>query len=98
MASILHDWPESDAKLILRNLAKAMKPGYSTLYLNELVLPDRHCPPQTSAIDICMLVELGARERTVSDWTELLASEGLKVVDVFSQPTAERSVIQAELA
>ena len=38
--SILQDWPDDKCKLILMHLASAMKPGYSKILLNELILHD----------------------------------------------------------
>lgn len=38
--SILQDWLDDKCKLILAHLASAMKPGYSKILLNELILPD----------------------------------------------------------
>jgi hypothetical protein len=97
MGSILHDWPDEDAKRILKNTAAAMKLNYSTLLLSKLVLPDRDCVHQVSAIDICMMVELAARERTANDWRQLLAKVGLKIIGVHSSLKATRSVIEATL-
>ncbi|KAB8345959.1 hypothetical protein FH972_023011 [Carpinus fangiana] len=98
MGSILHDWPDADARKILANVAAAMKKDYSILLLSENVLPEYQCSLRMSAIDICMLTELGAAERTDVQWTELLAEAGLKVTTIDSTPGFGRSLIQAELS
>lgn len=78
-------------------MVAGIKPNYSTLLLSEIVLPDRDCVLQVSAIDIYMMVELAARERTENDWRQLLSRVGLQVIGVHSSLKATRSVIEVML-
>lgn len=98
MGNVLHDWPDSDAKKILEALKPAMRKGYSTLLLSENVLPEVDCNPHLSAIDICMMTELAALERSDKQWNAVLTSAGFKLVKVFTIPSSTKSVLQAELA
>lgn len=65
-----------------------MKPGYSKLILNEIVLPDKRAPLQMALWDMQMMVVLGGRERTERAWRQLLESVGLEVVGIWQPPGA----------
>ena len=97
MGSVLHDWPDEDAKRILKNVATAMEPGYSTLLLSENVLPDAGCHPHLSAIDLTMATILAGKERSEEDWRALLGTEGLRIVKVHTIPSCLKSVLECEL-
>ncbi|KAL6232854.1 hypothetical protein BDW75DRAFT_216760 [Aspergillus navahoensis] len=83
---ILHDWSDSQARKILSNIATAMKPGYSTLILNETIIPDEGCDFPTACISAMMMLQVGARERTEGQWRELLATVGLTDVRFYQSP------------
>ncbi|MFC3996549.1 methyltransferase [Nocardiopsis sediminis] len=90
---VLHDWPDDQATRILRNCRHAMGDG-ARLLLIESVLPpgDTYHPAKT--MDLSMLVISGGRERTVDEFTGLLAAAGLRLVGVI--PTASPySLIEA---
>ena len=98
MGSVLHDWPDQDAKRILSNVAAAMKKGYSTLLLSESVLPEAGCHPGLSAIDLTMATLLASKERSEHDWGVLVGSVGLRIVKVYTIPSSLKSVVECELA
>lgn len=85
---ILHDWDDASCRQILANTAAAMKPGYSKLILNEIVLPDKGAPLQMALWDMQMMVMVGGRERTEREWRQLLGSLGLDIVDIWQPPAA----------
>ncbi len=72
MHFILHDFPNSVARLIIYNIAMSMTPNHSRLLLNEIILPARGVPLQMALWDIQMMILLGGRERTESEWVELV--------------------------
>lgn len=74
MHFILHDFPDVTARQILYNTGRAMTPKSSLLLLNEIVLPTRDVPLQMALLDVHMMTVLGGRERTESDWRELVHS------------------------
>lgn len=93
MRAIIHDWEESKALQILRNIHEAMKPD-STLLLVELVLPDDDSPHPGKLIDLEMLANIGGRERTAAGYRELLAEAGFEMTRVV--PTASpASIVEA---
>ena len=63
-----------------------MKPGYSKLILNEIVLPDKGAPLQMALWDMQMMVMVGGRERTEREWRQLLGCVGLEVVGIWQPP------------
>ena len=83
---VLHDWPDEECRTLLRETAKAMKPGFSRILLNETILPDKDCSPLLAAADITMMSLLAGMERTERQWVELVESAGLRVVKVWKSP------------
>ncbi|KAL4998612.1 S-adenosyl-L-methionine-dependent methyltransferase [Aspergillus recurvatus] len=83
---ILHDWSDSEARKILSNIAAAMEPGYSTLIINETIIPDKDCDFSAACISVMMMLQVGARERTEGQWRELLATVGLTDVRCYQSP------------
>ncbi len=94
---ILHNWPDHLARTILRNTAAAMKPSYSKIILNELILPAKDCPQSTSWADMHMMAGLAALERNEKQWLELLKGTGLKVVKFWFPMESIDGVIELML-
>ncbi|KAH7015700.1 S-adenosyl-L-methionine-dependent methyltransferase [Ilyonectria destructans] len=95
MRLILHDWPDAKCAVILSHLREAMVPGYSKLLINEAVLSDTGAPWQQTSLDWTMMGMLVSRERTESQWRELLAKAGLKISGIWRKDS--ESVIEAIL-
>lgn len=80
MKSVLHDWGDEQAALILDRCRMAMKPG-SRLVLVERPLPERvGTTPEDRALarsDLNMLVGLAGRERTLAQYRALIERAGL---------------------
>ncbi|NNH74284.1 hydroxyneurosporene methyltransferase [Nocardia uniformis] len=72
---IVHDWTDAEAERLLRTVHAAMDPS-STLLIIEMVLPEHHRPHASKFIDLEMLVNAGGRERSESDYRNLLARSG----------------------
>lgn len=83
MKMILHDWPDDRAEQILNNCRAAMARG-SRLLLIERVLPA--APPyelEPFMLDLVMLLELGALERTEKQWRALLDRCGFRLARII---------------
>lgn len=93
LSTVLHDWSDASAADILRRVAETARPG-SRLVLVETVLPDGDAPASAKLLDLIMMGLLGGRERTVAEWTRLLADCGFALDRVVDGP-AEMSVIEA---
>jgi hypothetical protein len=93
LAQILHDWDDGQCAKILRNCRQAMLPGAKLLII-EQVIPPRNEPSLGKWLDLHMLVLLGGRERTESEYAALLKAGGLELDHVI--PTAAgASIIEA---
>lgn len=98
MHSVLHDWPDAVCGSILGRVARAMRPGYSRLLINENVLPRTRAPWEMTALDMMMLTLFSSQERAEDDWRALLAANGLRVVGIWRGQKAWESLIECELA
>lgn len=99
--SVQHNWSDEDCVKMLRHLRDAMKPGYSKILLNEIIIPTSGCDPVFSGLDLLMLGIYGSsvRERSQAEWEELLRMAGLKISGIWHEPEEFReAVIEAELA
>jgi SAM-dependent methyltransferase len=96
LSRVLHDWTDDDARRVLATCHTAMGPG-SRLLVVEAILPDRAADqPAVIRMDLYMLVLLGARERTESQFRRLLGDAGLEVRRVVpTRSPAGLSVIEA---
>jgi hypothetical protein len=92
---VCHGLYDADCKTMLGNLRDAMKPGYSSLLINEVVLPDTGCSYWAAAFDVSMMVVVNARERTKRNWEVLLESVGgLRVEKIWPLAVTGESVIE----
>ncbi|KAF4956712.1 hypothetical protein FSARC_11480 [Fusarium sarcochroum] len=96
--SILHDWGAQDGVKILKGLIPAMKPGYSKILLNEIVLSEESPSVPATSMDMMMLGHFGeSRERTDMDFRAIAAEAGLEVVEIFTNAASPESVIELAL-
>ena len=95
--SCLHDWPDFKAREILTSLKPGLTKGYSKLLINENVITDRGAHWLSTALDMVMMANLSASERTEQQWRALLESAGFKVVKIWTYEPGTESLIEAEL-
>lgn len=95
--SVLHDWSDDDCVKILEALKPALKEGYSTVLINELVVPSQKAEWPVTSMDHLMMVLGGMRERTEAEWRALLKRAGFKVLKIYSVDMGSESLIEAEL-
>jgi hypothetical protein len=80
LSNILHDWDDDRCRVILRRIREAAAPGARLLVL-ETLLPDERdgVRPESAPLhllDLAMLLNFGARERTFAEYAALLESTG----------------------
>lgn len=78
---ILHDWSDTEAIAILKNIIAAMDPAVSRLLIMDTVLPKPGSVPISveriaRARDLTMLQAFNSKERHLEDWEELISSAG----------------------
>jgi ubiquinone/menaquinone biosynthesis C-methylase UbiE len=94
LASVLHDWDDTNAARILEALARAASSD-TRLRIFEMLLPTDATPHRAKMSDVLMLLMFdGARERTVAQYRELLERTGWQLEEVVASP-GPMSVIQA---
>jgi hypothetical protein len=85
LGHILHDWSDDVCHTILSHCAAALPSG-GTLLISESVLRDDFSSSNITHVkDLLMLVanESGARERSESEYRDLLSSAGFEVVNLM---------------
>lgn len=93
MSVVLHDWDDHKSTQILTNIAKAAPSG-ARLVLLEMVVPEDASPHPSKSMDLVMLTMLGGRERTASEWRDLLGAGGFTLDRVIETPSPF-SIIEA---
>jgi SAM-dependent methyltransferase len=78
---IVHDWDDERSVTILRNCHRAMRDG-GRLLLVETVVPEGAGDAFPKWFDLHMLILTGGRERTATEFRELLARAGFELTRV----------------
>jgi hypothetical protein len=80
--SVLHDWDDEQSVRILANIQRAM-PEHGRVLITEIVLEaGRPIGHPHRLIDVEMMVNLGGKERTVQEFSELLRRANLRMEQV----------------
>ncbi|ETS84275.1 hypothetical protein PFICI_02300 [Pestalotiopsis fici W106-1] len=77
-----------------------MEPGYSKILINDCIVEDEGAAWQHVALDMFMMAQLAARERTEREWHALIESCGLKIVGIYNKGQGNEGLIEvvSELA
>jgi len=92
LSNIIHDWSDTDAVAILAAV-RAAASSTSRLLLFEFVVPDDAGQFEASDVDLFMLALVGGRERTLSQYQELLAAGGWQLQRTV--PTQSQDILEA---
>lgn len=68
-----------------------MTPGYSKLLINENVVPNTGAHWQATSLDLIMMVDLAAKERTEQQWHKLLSRLGSELLKSGRRWTVSRA-------
>ncbi|KAI1778547.1 putative O-methyltransferase [Hypoxylon cercidicola] len=96
MHTVLHDWSDETSVKILKQIAAVMKPGYSKVLINDIVIPSVGASCYQAAMD-CLVLQASANERTEAVWSKVIEDAGLKLVKYYPDGRGYESVIEAEL-
>jgi hypothetical protein len=84
ISSVLHDWDDEAALIILRNIAAAMATDALLLIVEWMLTDDTEPDPVGKTLDLQMLISTdGGRERTRDEFERLLGRAGLRLVRVL---------------
>lgn len=93
LKSVLCDWPDQEAVEILRRCAEAARPGGRVVLPNG-VTPDEAGSPSP---ELLMMILVGGKERTLTEFRALAARAGLDVSAAARQPSG-RFVVECRPA
>jgi SAM-dependent methyltransferase len=85
LKSVLSDWPDPEAATILRRCADAARPAGRVVAVNG-VSPDEDGSPSP---DLLMMVLVGGKQRTLSEFRELARGAGLEVRAAERKPSGK---------
>ena len=100
LKSVIHDWTDERATVLLASCRRAMSPE-DTLLIVEPVLSAQPSQSELFSLsysDINMMVCTGGRERTEQEFRSLLAAAGFELRRVVPCPATGYSVLEAGLA
>jgi hypothetical protein len=86
LKNIVHDWDDENAQRILSNCRKALSDNGRVLICEMMVTAGPEAIPAL-VLDMEMLVAAGGRERTRTEFSELLSSAGLRLERVLPTRT-----------
>jgi hypothetical protein len=86
LKSIIHDWDDEQALIILKNCRQAMD-NQGRLLLVEIVIPTGNQPSLGKFLDLEMLIMAGGRERTEHEYRALLAAAGFTLSRIVPTPS-----------
>lgn len=75
-----------------------MDPVYSTLVIDDYVLPDTDAELRAAEMDILMWLHTSGLERTVSQWKRLFNTVSLELVGIWHSDRGNESVLEARVA
>jgi len=83
MKNVLGDWPDGEARALLRRCAEAARPG------GRVVLIGGVTPEETASPELLMLVLVGGKSRTLPEFRALAGDAGLEVQATGRQPSGK---------
>lgn len=93
LSAVIHNWDDDRSLTIFKNCHQAMAENGKLLIL-EMVIPSGNEPHIGKFLDMQMLLTIGGRERTESEYRELLSKAGFKLTKI-TQTLSQFSVIEA---
>jgi demethylsterigmatocystin 6-O-methyltransferase len=83
LRQVLHDWPDAKCQEILKNIIPAMGKE-SVILIDDIVLPGANVHWEATQLGLTMAACLAGRERTRSQWEEILGGVGLVIEGVWT--------------
>lgn len=96
--SVLHDWGDEDWIKILEELKPVVKPAYSRVLINEIIVPSQTLTWPITSMDQVVFVLGATRERAEAHWRSIMDMAGFKIVRIYNYELGSESLIEAELA
>jgi hypothetical protein len=97
LRDVLYNWSDVKSAQILSRIVEAMDPEYSTLLIDDYVLPDTVTKLRATEMDILMWLHTAGLERTLSQWKSLFGTVGLDLVKIWHSARGNESVLEARV-
>ncbi|CAI7666386.1 unnamed protein product [Penicillium manginii] len=91
--SIMHDWDDEKALIILKNTISALGPD-SSILIDDMVLPNSGVHWHATQVDMTMMSSLASLERTTEQWHTLMEKAGLKIVGIHTYSARYNSILE----
>lgn len=78
LMEVIHDWADAEAVRIISTIKRSAG-GKAKLLLIETEVPETHGPDWSKTLDIVMLTMFAARQRTATEYRELLGNCGFEL-------------------
>jgi precorrin-6B methylase 2 len=85
LSAVLHNWSDEECDVILKKCRRALDKGGRLLVL-EMIMPPSDTPHFAKKSDVVMLTALGGRERTVEQYSVMLAKAGFRLTKAHQSP------------
>lgn len=83
LRTVLHDWPDAQARDILTNIRVSMNHD-SILLINENAISESNVPLYAAKLDLSMMALFSSLDRTETQFKELLDSSGFNLIRVWT--------------
>jgi hypothetical protein len=92
-AAIFHCLSDEECTTVLSNLKTAIGNTQSSVLFADAVAEEIHINPTIAAFDMQMLIGTTGRERTPSEWKQLLENAGFEIVEIMNVRTFAKFII-----
>jgi hypothetical protein len=92
--SVLHDWDDAKATEILKKCRAAMAENSRLLIVEEIIEPGKVVGNTNRFVDLDLLMHFGGKERTKSDFSEIMRNAGFLMTNIVAVKDSFFSVIE----
>lgn len=92
--SVVHDWNDAKATAILKQCRNAMTDNSRLLIIEEVVVPGQMLNNPNRFVDLDLMVHLGGKERTESEYAEIMRDAGFSLERIVPVKDSFFSVIE----
>jgi hypothetical protein len=93
LMEVIHDWNDEDSDRILAAIRRAA-PLHARLLIIEAIVSESSDADFSKVLDVIMLAVTGGRERTPSEYKDLLSRAGFELKRIITTPS-QYSIIEA---
>lgn len=92
-SAIFHGLSDEECTTVLSNLKSAIGNTHASVLFADAVAEETHINPTIAAFDMQMLIGTTGRERTPSEWKQLLENAGFEILEIINVRTFTKFII-----